>query len=295
MTSRSAGGGIGGVASFVSGFFVGLADLIPGVSGGTMAYLLGIYPRLLRAVASVVPSRPLGEWLRGIDARFLLPFAAGGLLAVFSLTRVVNFPRALEENPMPWQALFSGIIAGVIVVFLWSSRRFKRLDGILFAVGFIGGIFLLLQVKAQLPHTELVLLAAGFAAAGAMLVPGVSGSYLLFVLGLYEVVLSALGNVHFPVLLPFLSGVALGLAFFACLLNSLLLRYGQLALMAINGILLASLFRLWPLSGLGLVPSLVAIEVQEAATGPLAWAMLLAGFAGALAMHRYASRSGPPG
>ena len=290
MEPRPAAGGVGAAGSLASGFLVGLADLVPGVSGGTMAYLLGIYPRLLRAVASVVPSRPLGAWLRGIDARFLLPFAAGGLLAVFSLTRVIDFPGMLEQNPVPWQALFSGVISGVMVVFLWSARSFRKLDGALLAAGFAVGVFLLLQVKAQLPPTGPALLAAGFAAAGAMLVPGVSGSYLLFVLGLYEIVLRALGDVHLPVLLPFLSGVALGLAFFACLLNSLLLRYGRLALMAINGMLLASLFRLWPLSGTGLVPGLPAAEAQGAAAGAMAWAVLLAGFAAALAMHRYAAR-----
>ena len=283
----------GCVVTAVRGFLVGLADLVPGVSGGTMAYLLGIYPRLLCAVSSLVPSLPLRVWFRGVDLSFLLPFAVGGLSAVFVLTRVIDFPDLLERHAVFFQALFSGLIFGAVVIFMSSVRVVLR-DCVLLVVVFVCGMLLLLQFPFpfDLPATDPVLFLSGLAASGAMLVPGVSGSYLLFVFGLYEVVLDALGQVHFPVLLPFLSGVALGLLLFARVLALLLLRYRQPFLVIINALLLVSLFRLWPLAQL--LPELAGHgRLTVSGGGVPAWLSLFAGVAITWLLHYLAKPASP--
>ncbi|MGV0005231.1 MAG: DUF368 domain-containing protein [Candidatus Porifericomitaceae bacterium WSBS_2022_MAG_OTU9] len=260
------------------GFCVGLADLVPGVSGGTMAYLLGIYPRLLQSVAGLAPRRPLARWLQCIDSHFLVPFIFGVMLAILSLTKIFDFPEMLSKHQELWQALFSGLIIGAIAIFMLHRKWLCRRNCLVLAAAFMLGMWLIFQAPTQLPHTSMALVIAGFVAAGVMLVPGISASYLLYIFGLYEIVLGALSNAHLPVLLPFTCGLVVGFILCARFLERLILRNERLSLAIINGLLMASLFRLWPLSG-------VSSGLPEG--NILHWASLLCGLAITYVLHYF--------
>lgn len=288
MTIASALSRYYGYATLVArGFCVGLADLVPGVSGGTMAYLLGIYPRLLQSVAGLMPRRPLAKWLRGIDLHFLAPFIFGALLAIFSLTKIFDFPEMLSKHQELWQALFSGLIMGTIAIFMLRRKWLGCWNCLALVAAFMLGMWLILQVPTQLPQTSLVLSIAGFIAAGVMLVPGISASYLLYIFGFYELVLDALNELHLPVLLPFICGVVAGFVLCARLLETLVLHNERLSLAIINGLLMASLFRLWPLS------SVPQSELPE--WSMLHWTSLLCGLAITYVLHHLAKMAARTG
>jgi putative membrane protein len=241
---------------------MGSADIVPGVSGGTVALVLGIYDELIHNIsrgAHGLKQLLTGDiagfrlTLRSIEWIWLFSLLAGILAAVFALSSVIE--HLLENEPIRMAALFLGLIIGSIWV---AVRMLDKIDGVSIAlmVGIGAAFFLLLGLRSDTDVSESaveevtkawwVFFLAGAIAICAMILPGISGSFLLVVLGMYTEVLGAVNDRDFTVLIAFTLGCVVGLALFSTLLNWLLQRYHRWVLAAMIGLMLGSTRVLWP-------------------------------------------------
>jgi putative membrane protein len=240
--------------TFIRGFLMGSADVVPGVSGGTVALIVGIYPRLIDnvrrgagALAAFARFRFSDGWgrLRTIEWSFMLPLLGGIAAALVSLARLIE--HLLEDYPVEMSALFFGlVVASVFVarkmVSKWDVARLATFGGVAVTAFFMLG---LRSGEAENPATW-VFFVAGAVAICAMILPGVSGSFLLLMLGMYEALLGAVNDREILVLLVFIVGAVIGLAIFSSVLHWALDHHHDLVMAAITGLLLGSLRVLWP-------------------------------------------------
>jgi len=245
----------------IRGFAMGAADIVPGVSGGTIALILGIYERLIASIRA--GSKAMGlllrrdvagfrAWMRAVDWLFLVPLGVGILSAVFILASILR--DLLEDEPEVMSALFLGLVAGSVVV-AWRLIREPRLKHALIILGVGVATFVLLGLRGgtseetvgQLSEPALwAFFIAGAIAICAMILPGVSGSFLLVIMGMYAPVLAAVTERDFLVLGVFMLGAIIGLALFSQVLHAALQRAHDLVLAALIGLMAGSLRVLWP-------------------------------------------------
>lgn len=246
----------------LKGFLMGSADIIPGVSGGTMALITGIYDRLINAVRSV--DRKMVSALLKIRFRevfntfhwkFVVILFSGIITAVYFFTRVVPLQIYMHTDPELIYGLFFGLIFGSVFVLLKEVRSDER--GIKAAAALIAGslfgFWVVTLVPTDTPETFSYVFMSGVLAFSAMILPGISGSYILLILGKYDYVLSQLsqlgneGTVEAAMaLLPLFLGGAAGLAIFSRLLSWFLRYYHAVTLMVLIGFLIGSLYVIWP-------------------------------------------------
>ena len=244
------------IATVARGFFVGAADLVPGVSGATVAIVLGIYERLVAAIRGfdlAFAGRALRLDLPGaarhVDARFLFPLVVGIALAAVFFTRVVSLAELMESHRIAVQSFFFGLVAGALGVLAGEARHGRALrwpDVVFAAGGLAAGWGIAVAVPASTPEAAWFVFAAGALAAAAMILPGISGAYVLVLLKKYAYVLAALGRFDLAVLVPFGLGVAAGLAVLSRALGWLLGRHRRPTLYSLAGLVAGSLWSLWP-------------------------------------------------
>ena len=237
----------------VKGFCMGMADVVPGVSGGTMAFILGIYERLLAAIRSFDK-----VWLASIfrlnfaiifkrpHFGFIIPLVAGIFAALFFFTRVVPLPVLIRESPELVYGLFFGLILGSIIVLMKELKGFGATDAVTLVLGTLAGLFIVNMVPLETPDATWFIFLAGAIAICAMILPGISGSFLLLLMHKYSTLITAVGELNFSILVPFALGCIAGLVSFSRFLGWMLTHFYQRTLLVIKGILLASLWVLWP-------------------------------------------------
>lgn len=279
---------------------MGTADIIPGVSGGTMAFILGIYERLIEAIRSFD-----WYWLQGllsIDLKtifgrphfgFIIPLAIGIGLALLFFTRVVPLPYLLVHYPEPVYGLFFGLIAGSIIILLKLFRH-DPLSWIILVITTMLGWWLFNAVPAQTPETGWFVFLSGALAISAMLVPGVSGSFILLILNKYAYIVAAVGALNFSVIVPFMLGMLTGLVLFSRIMSWLLHHFYKQSIAAIIGLLIASLWVIWPFqanigevgdsrtSTIPVLPETLSMSLWLTA------GLIVIGFFGVLVLHRLA-------
>lgn len=276
------------VGLFLRGLCMGAADVVPGVSGGTMAFILGIYERLIESIKSM--GRPpfwralLGGNLLGayeaIGGHFLLAIGAGILVAVLSLARLLSW--LLRHHPVPVWSFFLGLVLASVVV---VSRRIERWSaGLVTALmaGTLGAFAIVGFLPAQTPEAPWFLFLSGAMAICAMILPGVSGSFILVLLGKYQFILDALNQRDIETLVYFVTGIAIGIVSFAQFLSWLFRRYHDLTIALMTGLMLGSLRKVWPwkldlltrVNSHGEIVPLVQQNVLPAAFGGDVWAAL---------------------
>ncbi len=267
------------VKTVLRGMCMGVADAIPGVSGGTIALILGFYDRLIDSIADVIrlirfpaDRGARRNFLRAVS--FLVPLAAGIGTALFVATRFLvgktyagevsllemtltegrGFlelfpPSGLLINPKtaPYVfAFFFGLVFWSIRE-PWSKRReVKPLDPLLFLLGAIPPAALVVLPGLQIPIHPVTLLGAGALAISVMLLPGISGSLALLVIGMYQPVSSAVHERDFPTLVVFALGMLAGLLIFIPILRRILHRYHDRTMAVLAGLMGGSLLALWP-------------------------------------------------
>jgi putative membrane protein len=235
---------------FAKGIAMGAADVVPGVSGGTVAFISGIYDELLRSIASVPAA--LGMLLRGrvlaawqaANVTFLLVLLAGILTSVLSLARVITF--LLEEHPIPVWSFFFGLILVSAHLVAREIQRWNWSRFVSFAIGTAFAYWITVASPVQWGTDSLSIFFAGSIAICAMILPGISGSFILLLLGLYPFILGAVKGLDINVLMLFASGCLVGIVSFAGLLRWLLVRWRDLTLALLTGLMLGSLNKLWP-------------------------------------------------
>jgi len=223
---------------YAKGMAMGAADVVPGVSGGTVAFITGIYDELLRSISAVPYA--VGPLLRGrfaeawktANASFLLVLFAGILTSILSLARLITY--LLEEHPIPvWSFFFGLILVSVHLVGKEIQRRnLSRLVSFCLGIGF--AYWITVAAPVQWGSSSLSLFFAGAIAICAMILPGISGSFILVLLGLYPVVLGAVKGFDLGVMAVFAAGCLVGLLSFAKFLSWLLKRWRDLTLAFLN-------------------------------------------------------------
>ncbi len=241
------------VSLVAKGFCMGSADLVPGVSGGTMALILGIYTRLLEAIKSFDK-----EWLLCLfrfnisclvqrpHFNFLIPLVIGIACALVVFTKIIPLPVLIQTHPELVYGLFFGLILASIVILMKEVRDFKFIDTLYVIAGTVMGLVIVNLVPTNTPDGAWFIFICGAVAISAMILPGISGSFILLMLRKYAYIIGALGELNFSILIPFVLGMITGLVVFTRFLVWLLHHYYKQTLLVIKGILIGSLWMIWP-------------------------------------------------
>lgn len=236
---------------FIKGMAMGAADIVPGVSGGTVAFITGVYEELLDSLKKMTPAS-LALWYREgfasfwrhINGFFLLSLFCGILLSILSLANVVTF--LLAEHPLLVWGFFYGMVLAS-TIYIAKPLPFRNpLIIFLFIVGVVLATGVSMIRPAELPGEWWVVFLAGTIAICAMLLPGTSGSFMLILMGLYGFILQSLVEFNLIILFSFAAGCATGLLMFSHLLSWLLRNYHDVTLALMTGFLLGSLSIIWP-------------------------------------------------
>ena len=257
-------------ANLGRGVVIGVANIIPGVSGGTLAVILRIYERLVTSIRDVLSLR--GGWTKHIP--FLLQIAVGAAVGLVGLARVIEF--LLETHTASTQLFFMGLILGSVPALLRQSRGLRLSAGqiLTFALALAAVIALSLATEGAAGRvytersvgTAALFLASGIAGAAAMVVPGISGSFLLLLIGTYASIISAINSLDFFILGATAVGVLVGLGLITRVIAWLFQHAPGLTYAAILGLVAGSLVRLWPglPAGLGWLWGLAAFVLGAA-------------------------------
>jgi len=264
------------------GMGMGAADVVPGISGGTMALILGIYTRfigalsklnldLVKAIPGLFSQKRRPQLFRAIqqaDLMFLVFLGIGIVTAIASFAKVI--PWLIDTYPAHMNGFFFGmILASTLVPFRMMDKRgptqfFWFLISTAFAFWFSG--LPLLSVDASLPF----LFVCGAIAICAMMLPGVSGSFLLLILGQYKYVLGGLRDINIPIIAVFGGGCAFGLLAFSRVLSWLLKRFRPSTLAALCGLMIGSVQKLWPFKDVS-TKVVVGKKIISSGTNVLPW------------------------
>ena len=293
------------VKIFAKGFGIGVADIIPGVSGGTMALIFGIYPRLIKAINSFDK-----VWLYGIvrldyntvihrpHLQFLAPLLLGMIMAVLFFTRVISLPTIIYTHAEIIYGLFFGLILGAVPILLWEIGGVLQRGFPFILLGSVAGYYVFNMIPVTTPNTGEFIFLSGMIAVSAMILPGLSGSFVLLILKKYAFIFNAIGQFNFAVILPFMFGMIVGLVLFSRILAWAMAAYYQEILSLIVGLLIASLWIIWPFqervyeSVLGsekLIASTPFIPDQFNADIVFSLVMMAVGFSLALALKGFST------
>jgi len=239
------------VLIFFKGMAMGAADVVPGVSGGTIALIAGVYERLLAAISACTPDKLL--WLvrgrvreawQAIDGTFLVSLLAGILTSIAAFANLIGY--LLEAHPgLIWSFFFGLILVSVYVV----GREVRRWNVWMLLLTALGAGFAYMITVAgplQWSVTPLMIFLAGSIAICAMILPGISGSFVLVLLGLYATILGAVRSFDLALLAVFALGCVVGLLSFSRLVSWLLLRARNATMAVATGLLIGSLNKVWP-------------------------------------------------
>ncbi len=233
------------------GFCMGASDVVPGVSGGTMAFILGIYEELINAIKSfdlkslqLLLTLKVRPFLDRISWKFLISVGIGILTAIFTLSKVLSW--LLQNKPVLIWSFFLGLILASVLsvsrrVEVWRLSTWTCLSG-----GILGTYFLVGLVPVSTPNEPWFLFISGAVAICAMILPGISGAFILVLLGKYQIVLEAVNQRDLTVLLLVFMGACVGITIFSRLLSWLFKKYHDFTVALLTGFMLGSLRKVWP-------------------------------------------------
>ncbi|MDE2888503.1 MAG: DUF368 domain-containing protein [Gemmatimonadota bacterium] len=284
------------------GVCMGAADVVPGVSGGTIAFVTGIYEELIYSIRSVdrrfaalLLGFRFGEALNRVRWRFLGAVLAGILLAVVTLARGIQW--MLQHQPDLIWAFFFGLVAASVLV---VRKRVVAWRGPTWIAAVVSGLLFFVVVglvPVKTPDSPWFLFICGIVAISAMILPGISGSFILVLLGKYEYLLAALNDRDLFTIFVFASGAAVGILSVARVLAWIFKRHHDVTIAALTGLMAGSLRKVWPwkaeispppeLGGAG-VPLMQINVLPQSIDGDLAVAtgLALAGFAIVVVLER---------
>ena len=239
------------IMTCVKGICMGAADVVPGVSGGTIAFMTGIYEELISSINSInmealrlLFTGKFKTFWKYINGTFLISLALGILISVFSLAKLMQF--LLSDYPIRTWAFFFGLIVASSIFILRGVKSWKIKDVIITLIGVVLGVTVCTLSPTQTPDNIWFIFICGAIAICAMILPGISGSFILLILGKYDFMMSAIAEMNIPVLIVFALGAATGILAFAKFLNWLLSKYHRATLLTLAGFIIGSLVKVWP-------------------------------------------------
>lgn len=243
---------VGYLSIFIRGFAMGSADVVPGVSGGTIAFITGIYEELLESIRMV--ARPpflravlglrIKEALALINFPFLLTLLIGIGVAVVTLAPGIEW--MLENQPILLWSFFFGLIVASVWMVSQKIMRWTPLVWLMLVIGTVGAYWLVGLVPTQTPETWWFLVLSGALAICAMILPGISGSFILLLLSKYQFFVSAVNQRDIVSLALAGIGAVVGIVSFAQVLSWLFKRYHDLTVALLTGFMVGSLRKVWP-------------------------------------------------
>ncbi|MBZ5486131.1 DUF368 domain-containing protein [Halomonas aquamarina] len=238
---------------FLKGAGMGAADAVPGVSGGTIAFITGIYEELINTIKQFGPGALVALYRGGLKAlaihlnlAFLIPLLAGVAVSLVSVAHLALW--LMDTHPLLLDGFFFGLVAASALVVGQAGDRWR----IWYILPLLVGLFLARMLPSLMPlvlmlgNEALVVMVAGCIAISAMLLPGVSGSFLLLTMGLYGTIMGAIRSLDITIIALFGVGCVVGLALFSRLLSWLLKRHHGVTLQLLLGFIVGSLPVLWP-------------------------------------------------
>lgn len=235
----------------LKGCAMGMADVVPGVSGGTIAFISGIYEELIDSIRSfntqalrLLFTLRLKEFWRHINGSFLLPVLLGIALSIFSLARVMTY--LLTFHPIAIWSFFFGLIISSALLVARQIGRWNVQTVLSFIVGAAVAWWITVASPTETPNTWWFIMLSGAIAICAMILPGISGAFILLLLGKYQFIMHAVGNFDLPVILIFVVGAAAGIISFSHLLSWLLRRVHDVTVAVLMGFMIGSLNKVWP-------------------------------------------------
>ena len=243
---------INNIVVALKGFAMGAANVIPGVSGGTIALLTGIFNELIEALNAIMSVSTWKLLIKGqfkefwetIHGTFLLWLAIGVIISVFSLAKLMEY--VLAHHPVQTWAFFFGLIVVSAVFMLSDIKGWKGKEVAWLVLGIALGAFICLLSPTETTSDMWFIAVCGAIAICTMILPGISGSFILVLLGKYEYIMKAVSDLNIPVLLVFAIGCVIGIVAFSKFLHWLIGKYEKQTLLVLIGFTIGALVKVWP-------------------------------------------------
>ena len=240
------------LAVALKGYAMGAANVIPGVSGGTIALLTGIFNELVEALNALMSfsswkllfKGKLKEFWNAVHGTFLLWLAIGVAVSIFSLAKLMEY--VFTHHPVQTWAFFFGLIVVSAFFLLSDIKGWKGADVFWLVAGIALGAMICILSPSETTSDLWFIALCGAIAICTMILPGISGSFILVLLGKYEYIMKAVSNLDWPVLLVFALGCAVGIVAFSKFLHWLMSRYGRQTLTVLIGFTIGALVKVWP-------------------------------------------------
>ena len=252
----------------LKGMGMGAADVVPGVSGGTIAFIVGIYEELIDSIKSIngttlkqLFTGKIAAFWKGINANFLLSIVAGIGISIFSLAKIITY--LLVYHPILVWSFFFGLVLASTWFVSKDIKQWNWKTILSFVVGAMIAFYItvatpadarvsarrrddILEIDAETPSNLLFIFLCGAIAICAMILPGISGSFILVLLGKYFYIMEAVKTFNVPVMLVFIGGAAIGITTFSRVLSFALRKFHDITIAVLAGFMLGSLNKVWP-------------------------------------------------
>lgn len=237
--------------TFLCGLAMGAADVVPGISGGTIAFITGVYTRLFKAIEAIdytffsllLRFRPR-EAMARIPWGFLLPLVCGIAISIFSLARGVTY--TIQTWPLLVWSFFFGLVVAAVFILGKELRLPQTSTWLAFFTGAIIGWLVGGADPLNIGHSMAITFASGFVAICAMVLPGISGAFVLVLLDQYAYVMAAVNNLDFSIISVFVLGCLAGIMSFARVLSRMLKQWPNGVMAVLTGLMAGSLRKVWP-------------------------------------------------
>ena len=275
----------------LKGMGMGAADVVPGVSGGTIAFIVGIYEELIDSIKSIngaslklLFTGKIAAFWKAINANFLLSIVTGIGISIFSLAKVITW--LLTDHPiLVWSFFFGLVLASTWFV----SKDIKRWDWktiLSYIVGIVIAFYITVATPAETPSNLFFIFLCGAIAICAMILPGISGSFILVLLGKYFFIMDAVKTLDVVVIAVFGAGACIGITSFSRILSYALAHFRNITLAVLTGFMLGSLNKVWPwkevvetfVDSHGEVKPLIETNILPNAHVPEAVVLMVVGF-----------------
>ena len=235
----------------LKGIGMGAADVVPGVSGGTIAFIVGIYEELLNSIKSFNVSNlkllltgKIKEFWKAVNGTFLLSIFAGILISIFSLAKIITW--LLVAYPVLVWAFFFGLVMASAWFVSREVSKWNIATVFSFVIGVAVAYYITVATPAETPNALWFVFISGAIAICAMILPGISGSFILVLLGKYFYIMEAVKSLNLVVMLTFACGAAIGITSFSHLLSYALRKHHDVTISVLSGFMLGSLNKVWP-------------------------------------------------
>lgn len=235
----------------LKGIGMGAADVVPGVSGGTIAFIVGIYEELLNSIKSINGTNlkllftgKVAAFWKAINANFLLSIVAGIAISIFSLAKIITW--LLTDHPILVWSFFFGLVLASVWFVSKDIRKWDWKTVICYIIGIVIAYYITVATPAETPTNLFFIFLCGAIAICAMILPGISGSFILVLLGKYFYIMEAVKTFNILVMIVFVCGAAIGITSFSRVLSYALRRFHDTTIAVLAGFMLGSLNKVWP-------------------------------------------------